>query len=116
MIGALHAIWTAILTPSRPDEAAYDTLVINLGHAVVGAALVTLVPVWLAATAPALRLAVTGGYWIVKENGDLRRGGSLRDGAWDTAAVALGAFYGAGWWPAAVIALALAAALTRKGA
>lgn len=114
MIATLRQIWAAILTPSRADEAAYDTLVINIAHAVLGAALMT----WstrLALTAGAVRLLLPALYWLIKERRDLRHGGGLRDGLWDTAAVTLGLAYATAWWPTAALALALLAALDRKG-
>jgi hypothetical protein len=108
----LRDIWAAIRTPSRPDEAAYDRLVISLAHAVLGAALAALVPPLAVAGAVGRALLPTL-YWLLKERGDLRRGGGLKDGLWDTAAVALGLAYGAPWWPVAALLLALAAALDR---
>lgn len=111
MISTLIEIWTAILTPSAPDEPAYDRLVISAAHAVLGAALAVLfapLPVAAALLRPVL-------YWVLKERRDLRLGGSLRDGLWDTAAVALGLGYGTAWWPFAALLLALATALDRKG-
>lgn len=112
-LATLRAIWAAIRTPSRPDEAAYDTLVISLAHAVLGAALAALTAP-LAVAGAVGRAALPVLYWFLKERGDLRRGGGLRDGLWDTAAVALGLAYGAAWWPAAALLLALAAALDRR--
>lgn len=111
MISTLREIWAAILTPSAPDEPAYDRLVISAAHAVLGAALATLfqpMTVLAAACLPIL-------YWVIKERRDLRLGGSFRDSLWDTAAVALGLGYGAPWWPVATLFLALATALDRKG-
>lgn len=111
-LATLHDIWAAIRTPSRPDEAAYDRLVISLAHAVLGAALAALMaPLALAGAMGRAAFPVL--YWLLKERADLRRGGGFRDGLWDTAAVALGLAYGASWWPLAALLLALAAALDR---
>ena len=115
MIRTIREIWSAILTPSRPDEAAYDRLVIAIAHAVLGAALATLLAPYAAAGAAVGRLGLTALYALVKEGSDRRRGGSLRDSLWDTAAVALGMGYGTTWWPVTVLCLALATALDRKG-
>jgi hypothetical protein len=109
----LRDIWAAIRTPSRPDEAAYDRLVISLAHAVLGAALAAVMAP-LAVAGVVGRALLPTLYWLLKERGDLRRGGGLRDGLWDTTAVALGLAYGAPWWPAAALLLALAAALDRR--
>ena len=98
---ALSTLWADIWTPSAPDEPPYARMVISLAHAVLGAAGAVLLPAW----------AVLALY-LVKEVLDLRRGGSWRDGAWDTAAVALGTFYGPAWWPVAALALALANAIS----
>lgn len=106
----LRSILAELLTPSARDERPYLTLLIAIGHAVAGAAL----PVWGAGPAAALRLGLV--YWLAKERADLRKGGQWRDGLIDTAFVAFGAFYGAPWWPLAIITAAvLAAILTRKG-
>lgn len=110
MISTLREIWAAILTPSAPDEPAYDRLVISAAHAVLGAALAALfAPLTFAAALLCLAL-----YWVGKERRDMRRGGSFRDSLWDTAAVALGLGYGAAWWPFAALLLALATALDRR--
>ena len=114
MILTLRLIWAAILMPSRPDEDPYDTMVISLAHAVLGAALAILVA-HLPIIGGAARLFIPLIYWLTKERADLARGGSLRDGLWDAAAVTLGLGYGAPWWPATALLLALAAALDRKG-
>lgn len=111
-VATLRDIWAAIRTPSRPDEAAYDRLVISLAHAVLGAALAVLTGP-LAVVGAVGRAALPVLYWLLKERADLRRGGVLRDGLWDTAGVALGLAYGAPWWPMAALLLALAAALDR---
>lgn len=111
-IAALRDLWRAIRTPSRPDEAVYDRLVISLAHAMLGAGLAALTAP-LAVAGAIGRAVLTALYWLLKERADLRRGGGVRDGLWDTAAVALGFAYGAPWWPLAALLLALTAALDR---
>ena len=89
-----------------PDRlhGAYDRMVIGIGHAMVGAALVTLLPAAFG-LGVTLRLTVTLAYWALKERGDLTRGGTLVDGLEDTALVGLGTWYGPAWWPWAVLAV-----------
>lgn len=88
---------TEILTPSARDESAYDKSVIAIGHVMLGAALAAVLGVY---TAPA-RLSLSVAYWLIKERGDLKRGGSWRDGLWDAAFVGFGGLYGPWWWPVA---------------
>ena len=84
--------------PPGPMHAAYERGVIGIGHLVVGAA----ISGWLwpvAGWADAMgRVGVALIYWLVKEAGDLRRGGTLADGIEDAACVALGLFYAGQWW------------------
>lgn len=101
----LSAILRELLTPSARNESPYLSLLIAIGHAMLGAAL----PIWGIGPAAALRLGLV--YWLAKERADLKRGGSWRDGLVDTAFVAAGAAYGAPWWPLAIILAALWAAI-----
>lgn len=89
-----------ILTPSARDESAYDKSVIAIGHVMLGATAAQWVPYYFA---PAW-LALMAAYWLAKERGDLLRGGSWRDGMWDTAFVGYGLLYGPWWWPAGAFA------------
>lgn len=94
------------LPPGAP-HGAYDRMVIGLGHAMVGAALV--VAVWPLSGWGLMiaRLGLALIYWMAKERGDLKRGGTVADGVEDTALVWLGAWYGPAWWPFAVLAAGL---------
>lgn len=105
MLTRLSDLWRDLTTPSERAERPYLSLLIALGHAMLGAAL----PIWGLGPAAALRLGLA--YWLAKERADLKRGGSVRDGLTDTAFVAAGAFYGESWWPLAVLAAATLAAL-----
>jgi hypothetical protein len=101
--------------PPGPLHRAYERGVIGMGHGIVGAAVAGFLwPVtdW---TDVAVRLCVAVIYWTVKEWGDLRRGGSLRDGLEDAACVALGLFY-AGQWYAPMVCLGLGGYLMYRGA
>jgi hypothetical protein len=82
-------------TPSNqvgPLHAAYERAVIGMGHMTVGAALALAVPPSWAIWGAVARLALMVAYWLAKEAGDLRRGGTVADGIEDTACVGLGAF------------------------
>lgn len=95
---ALRRLIATIRTPTDGDP--YTWAVIGIGHVMLGAALAGL----FGFAAAGLRLALALAYWLVKERGDLRRGGSLRDGLIDSAFVGVGAFYsGPAWWPVAVL-------------
>ena len=95
---ALRRLLVEVMQPT--DGAPYVWAVIALGHVMLGAALQGA----LGATAAAARIALAVTYWWAKERGDLRRGGSLRDGLIDAAFVGVGAFYdGSRAWPVAVI-------------
>lgn len=101
----LSAIIDELQTPSGqagPLSQAYRRAVEAIAHAMLGAAFCAPFGVW--GIWPAL--AVAGVYWAIKEAGDLRRGGRLWDGAEDTVMVALGAWYGAMWWPAMILGAA----------
>jgi len=101
----VSALIADIFTPSARDESPYLSMLIAIGHAVLGAAM----PIWGAGPVAAMRLAAV--YWIAKDRRDLRKGGGWRDGLIDTAFVALGAFYGQPWWPLLVIFAAIWAAI-----
>ena len=97
-------------TPSNqvgPLHAAYERGVIGMGHGLVGALLGAVAGLfgaepWLAA------LIVAPLYWLGKEVGDLRRGGTVADGAEDAACVGLGALYsGPVIFPAGMLAMGL---------
>jgi len=72
-----------------------------MAHAVVGATLTATFGgygIWAG-------LAYAAIYWLVKEFGDLRRGGAWLDGIEDATAVWLGGWYGVWWWPAMVLGI-----------
>lgn len=113
-----HAFFEEIDTPSNqpgPLHRAYQRAVTGIAHMVLGAALAAvLAPDW-ALGALALRLVVVAAvYWLAKERGDLRRGGTLADGLEDAALVALGSLY-PGPWLAPVAALAAGLYLMWRG-
>jgi hypothetical protein len=93
-----------------PDalHGAYDRAVVGIAHGIVGAALIWPLAALVGSVgmvlAIALRWAVALVYWLWKERGDLRRGGTLLDGLEDTGMVWLGTFYGPHWWPVAMLA------------
>jgi hypothetical protein len=90
-----------ILTPSARDESTYDKSVIAIGHVMLGASAAEPVGMYVG---PAWLLIMVV-YWLIKERGDLKRGGSWRDGIWDAAFVGFGGLYvGAWWWPVAAFA------------
>ena len=98
----LKALWRSIVTPSSANETPYQFAVIAIGHAMLGAALS-----W-----GGFLIAVA--YWVIKERGDLKRGGAWRDGLIDTGFVSLGLIYsGPIWWPVAVMVLAGVGALLK---
>lgn len=91
------------MTPSARDETPYLFILIAIGHALLGAVLS-----W-----GGFAIAVL--YWVVKERGDLKRGGAWRDGFVDTGFVAVGLLYdGSIWWPVLVFVSAGVAALIRE--
>ena len=93
-------LWRDLMEPSEGTP--YSRAVIGAGHALVGAAIVSLLPDW-ALVAASVRVLVAVLYWTLKEAGDLRRGGDLRDGLEDAAFVWLGAYYGPWWWPILIL-------------
>jgi len=98
----LRRIWHELMTPSTGTPGAfYVAGVIAMAHALLGAPL--FVPVSAVLTGLPAALIVGAGYFLLKEIGDLRRGGSFWDGAEDAVMVSLGAWYGAGWWPLLVL-------------
>lgn len=108
-MNALRRLLAIIASPTDGDS--YQWAVIGLGHVMLGAALQGL----LGVTAAAARLALAALYWIAKERGDLRRGGSLRDGLIDAAFVGVGCFYtGDRWWPVAVMLTAAVGAWVKE--
>jgi len=93
-----EALWLEINTPTGqtgPISAAYARAAGGVWHAVFGAALVQSLGLGFG-LATGLALALV--YWLVKERGDLRRGGRWWDGAEDAVMVSLGAWAGPWWW------------------
>ena len=110
MSRAVDLILAEIATPTGqvgPLGGAYLRAVSGIGHALLGAAFFAPLGL-LGLGAPLIvRAAIVALiYWLAKERGDLRRGGSLWDGIEDAICVSLGAWYGAVWWPVAVLAAA----------
>lgn len=89
----LGSIWREINDPNGGALGPqYLRAVTAGGHAFLGACFAQ--DMWWAG------LAVAVIYWLVKEWGDLGRGGTIRDGLEDTVMVWLGTFYvGPWWWP-----------------
>lgn len=107
---ALRSLWRELVTPSAASEAPYRWMLIAIAHAVTGAVLApAMSALWPAVARGLLPL----GYWLIKERGDLRRGGRVADGLVDAAFVGLGGFYGPSWWPLAVLAAAAGGAVIR---
>lgn len=106
---ALRALWADILTPSTRDETPYMTAVIFIAHATLGAGLSGLGLVGPLGGAAGVAVL----YFLLKERRDLARGGGFLDSLIDAGGVALGALYGPGWWPLAVLWLAFAVAVAR---
>ena len=105
MSRVVDLIMAEISTPTGqvgPLGGAYLRAVSGMGHAVLGAAFCAPFGWWGLGAA----LAVAVVYWLVKERGDLRRGGDVWDGVEDAICVSLGAWYGAIWWPVAVLVAA----------
>jgi hypothetical protein len=97
----INSVFDDIINPSPDNERPYQYAVIALAHMMLGALGAALVGYLIAG--PVLiagRLAITLFYWLTKEAGDLRRGGSWFDGLSDTAFVGWGLFYtGSAFWP-----------------
>lgn len=94
----INRLINEIMTPT--DGSPYLWAIIGIGHVMLGALLQGL----LGATAAIARLSLAIVYWFIKERGDLKRGGSLKDGLIDSAFVGVGAFYdGSRWWPIMVL-------------
>ena len=88
--------------PPGPLHGAYERAVIGMAHMTLGAAMALVLPPSWALCGAAARAAIVAGYWLAKERGDMRRGGTLADGIEDTACVGLGAWT---WHPLAVLAV-----------
>lgn len=102
-------------TPPGPMQGAYERAVVGIGHLVLGAAVGGMLwPVtgWPEAIA---RLTFGAAYWGIKEAGDLRRGGTVRDSIEDASLVTLGLFYAGQWW-APGAAILIGAYLMARGA
>jgi hypothetical protein len=102
-------------TAPGPMHRAYERAVVGIGHLVLGAAVGGMLwPVtgWPEAIG---RLTFGAAYWGIKEAGDLRRGGTVRDGIEDAALVTAGLFYAGQWW-APGAAILIGAYLMARGA
>ncbi len=112
---SLWTLWLTILTPSPRREDGYTWALIAIGHVMLGAAVAGLADGWGNAMPLAARLALSVGYWLIKERGDLRRGGAMADGIGDAAWVGYGLLYvGPAWWPTAAMLGAAIGALLRQ--
>ena len=102
------ALWAELKRPSTlppgPLGAAYQRGIIGMAHMAIGAAAASLVAPELVAWGAVARVGIIALYWVGKEAGDLRRGGTLADGIEDAACVGLGAWTFSPW---AVLALGL---------
>jgi hypothetical protein len=99
----ISSIWQELSTPSNqvgPLDRAYRRALIGVGHALLGAALVSALPGY----GWPLGLALGAAYWLIKERGDLLRGGGIVDGIEDAVMVSLGAWCGPWWWYPLVLA------------
>ena len=92
--------------PSRPDQTPFAWGQSQIGHALLGAMLgtpIVLLGLWASFPTAALfalsALSVGPAYYVLKERGDLTRGGGRADGISDTIYVA---------WGAGAVALGLA--------
>ena len=96
-----------IMTPTGqtgPLGGAYLRAVSGIGHALFGAAFFAPLGLLGLGAPMIVRAAIVALiYWLAKERGDLRRGGDVWDGIEDAICVSLGAWYGAIWWPVAVL-------------
>jgi hypothetical protein len=95
----LKAILAELLRPGG-NATPYERGVVGIAHAMLGAALIG--PFGSYGLGAALILGAA--YWLAKEWRDLQRGGALLDGLEDAVMVMLGAWYGAAWWPALMVA------------
>lgn len=93
----LDLIWAELNTPSDqigPLARAYQRGAIAAWHMLLGS--VVALPMgdaqWLFGG------VVATIYWLIKERGDLRRGGRVWDGLEDAVCVYLGTFCGPWWW------------------
>ena len=89
----LDRLWSEINNPNGGELIQPYTRAVQAGgHAMLGACF-AVGGVWWAG------LIVAAIYWLIKERGDLRRGGAVADGLEDAVMVWLGTFYGSLWWP-----------------
>ena len=109
-MNSVSALWATILTPSARDEDGYTWACIFLGHAVLGLAIGQA----FGAEAAGSRALLAAVYWLVKERGDLRRGGSLLDGAADALALWAGAYMAERWVAVMVLATAAGGAWVKE--
>ena len=104
----LRRLWAILATPSPADEPPHTRAAVAAWHSIaalpVGMALSGVG--WLGPVG--LWALVFAAYWLLKERGDLRRGGYWQDGIQDSTAVATGAWVGQQvpadlWWPILVL-------------
>jgi hypothetical protein len=104
-------LWAEINNPRGGYLAAsHYRAVTGGGHILLGACAAS-GGVWWVGFAAALA------YWLIKERGDLRRGGAWLDGAEDTLCVWIGTTYGPWWWPfmaVSVMGYIMAASAVRR--
>jgi hypothetical protein len=77
-------------TAPGPLHAAYERAVVGMAHMALGAAAASILPMEWAVLGAVARLTVMAVYWLAKESGDLKRGGTVADGIEDAACVGLG--------------------------
>lgn len=88
----LRQLWADLVTPSTRDETLHYWAAIQGTHAVLGACAFDLVAA-LVSQNVTYAFILLAAYAIIKEGGDRRRGGGLRDGMADTLFVGLGVFH-----------------------
>ena len=100
-------LWADLLTPSGYGTP-YTAGTSAVAHGLLGACVA---PFGWHGLLAALSVALA--YWLLKERGDLARGGAWLDGLEDTAMVAIGTYYGPVWWPPLMLACGLVVMVSR---
>ena len=100
------ALWREINSPEGGTFLPEYTRAVTFGgHVLLGACFAGLGMWWVG-------FPIAAAYWLVKEAGDLRRGGKWWDGIEDMAGVWLGSLYGPAWWPLATFGMVAAIFVT----
>lgn len=107
LLSIFSRLWADLLTPSGYGTP-YTAGTSAVAHGLLGACVAPFG--WWGLSAA---LSVALAYWLLKERGDLKRGGAVLDGLEDTAMVALGTYYGPVWWPPLMLACGLVVMISR---